>query len=119
VQLPPRSASRSTVCGATGGIASVPSPETAPRDRATAVHGRAVRVGLTLDQVTSGVARLKEAMEQDGREGVDVHYLDSNVVRSEGSVFCLFHGSSQESVKEANRRARFPFHRVVEAVVLR
>jgi hypothetical protein len=48
--------------------------------------------------------------------GADVLYLGSTFVPSEGSVFSLFQASSQERVEEANRRARFPFHRIVEAV---
>jgi hypothetical protein len=75
--------------------------------------------GITEDQVAAGVARLKEATEEMGRDGVDVRYLGSTFVPSEGSVFCLFQAPSQKSVDEANRRARFPFHRVVEAIVLR
>jgi hypothetical protein len=75
--------------------------------------------GITQDRVMSGVARLKEATETMSREGVDVRYLGSTFVPSEGSVFCLFRGPTEESVNEANRRARFPFHRIVEAIVLR
>lgn len=72
--------------------------------------------GITEDQVASGAGRLKKAAERMGREGVDVRYLGSTFVPSEGSVFCLFQGPSQESVEEANRRAAFPFHRIVEAI---
>ena len=72
--------------------------------------------GITEDQVASGAGRLKEAAEQMVREGIDVRYLGSTFVPSEGSVFSLFQASSREGVEEANRRARFPFHRIVEAV---
>lgn len=72
--------------------------------------------GITEDQVASGVARLKVATEVMRGEGVDVHYLGSTFVPPEGSVFCLFQGPSEESVHEANRRAGFPFHRIVETI---
>ena len=73
--------------------------------------------GITEEQVASGAARLRVAIGQMRAEGgADVLYLGSTFVPSEGSVFSLFQASSQEGVEEANHRARFPFHRVVEAI---
>ncbi|HEX6332441.1 MAG TPA: nickel-binding protein [Actinomycetota bacterium] len=72
--------------------------------------------GITEDQVVSGADRLREATDQMSREGVDIHHLGSTFVPSEGTVFSLFQGPSQESVEEANRRAAYPFHRIVEAI---
>jgi hypothetical protein len=71
--------------------------------------------GITEEEVASGVARLEEAIEQMTREGVELRYLGSTFVPSEGSVFCVFEGQSQEGVEEANRRAQFPFYRIVAA----
>jgi hypothetical protein len=71
--------------------------------------------GITDEEVASGVARLEETTKRMAREGIDVRHLGSTFVPSEGSVFCVFEGPSQESVEDANRRAHFLFHRIVAA----
>jgi hypothetical protein len=74
--------------------------------------------GITEEQVSDGVARLREATAQMTAEGVNLRYLGTTFVPSEGSVFSLFEGLSEQSIQEVNQRAGFPPHRLVEAILL-
>jgi hypothetical protein len=48
-------------------------------------------------------------------EGVGVRYLWSAYLPSEETCLCLFEAPDRAAVEEVNRRARFPFDRIVEA----
>ncbi|HEX6208459.1 MAG TPA: hypothetical protein VF058_08905 [Actinomycetota bacterium] len=71
--------------------------------------------GITREQVVSGVARLKAAATEMGREGIEILHVGSTFVPSEGSIFSLVRGASRSDVEELSRRGRFPFHRITEA----
>jgi hypothetical protein len=72
--------------------------------------------GITTGDVAASAARLNAVTSEMRGEGIDILYLGSTFVPSEGSVFSRFHASSPEGVEEANRRAGLPFHRIIEAI---
>jgi hypothetical protein len=74
--------------------------------------------GITEHELLDAVARTAGAIQALAAEGVGVRHLQCTFVPSEESVFCHFEGPSAESVREANRRAKFPFDRVLDIVPL-
>lgn len=72
--------------------------------------------GLTADMLKAAATRAKHTTAQMTQEGTPVRYLRSTFVPGEDKCFCLFEGSSQETIKEANERAQIPFERIHEAV---
>ena len=51
-----------------------------------------------------------------GADGV--RYLFSAYLPGEDTCFCLFRAPSPEAVREVNRRARFAFDRLIDAVLM-
>lgn len=72
--------------------------------------------GLTADMLKAAATKAKHTTAQMTQEGTPVRYLRSTFVPGEDKCFCLFEGSSKETIKEANERAQIPFERIHEAV---
>lgn len=72
--------------------------------------------GVSAEEVLAAANRAKVTTALMAKEGNAIRYLRSTYVPNEESCFCLFEGSSEELVKEANERAQIPFDRIAEAV---
>jgi hypothetical protein len=51
-------------------------------------------------------------------EGTPVRYLSSIVLPEEESCLCIFQAATAAAVEEVNKRAAFPYARIVEATVI-
>jgi hypothetical protein len=71
--------------------------------------------GFTNEQLPAAAGAAKSATAQMTEQGTPVRYLRSTFIPAEEKCFCLFEGTSAESVKEANDRAGLPYERIVEA----
>ena len=74
--------------------------------------------GVGPDALADAVGRTAAAAVELTRRGVPVRYLGSTFVPGEEVCFCRFEGCDGEAVREANRLARAPFWRIVEAVFI-
>jgi Nickel responsive protein SCO4226-like len=68
---------------------------------------------LTVDDLQAAIQRIAPATEEMTAEGTPVRYVGSAFVPDDEACFCQFEAPSAEAVAEANRRARFPFARIV------
>lgn len=73
--------------------------------------------GMAAEAISAAAGRAGREAERS-EVGKGVRYLNCVFVPSEESVFCLFEGPSAEAVTEINKRASFPFDRIVEVVTL-
>lgn len=71
--------------------------------------------GFGEDQLAEAAGKAKETTAKMREEGKPVRYQRSTFVPGEEKCYCLFEGSSEEEVREANERAELPFERIVEA----
>jgi hypothetical protein len=74
--------------------------------------------GITLAQLVAAAGRAASATTEMSDEGRPIRYVRSAFLPTEESVFCLFEGPDEDSVREANDRAGVPFDRVLEVIVL-
>ena len=74
--------------------------------------------GVPSPKFAEAVQRAATAAAAMTDEGTPVRYLGSVYVPDEECSFCCFEARDAEAVREANRRADFPFWRVVPAVVI-
>jgi Nickel responsive protein SCO4226-like len=72
--------------------------------------------GLDRDALLRSLAHLEQAIAQMSSEGTRIRYLGSTIVPDDEACFCQFEATSATDVAEANRRARVPFDRIVDAV---
>jgi hypothetical protein len=89
-------------------------------------HGTAHAVALFLveryvpsaskEHLAAQTAAAEVAARELRGEGMSVRYLWSTFLPSEETCLCLFEAPDRWAVEEVNRRAGFPFDRVVEAV---
>jgi len=73
-------------------------------------------VGVTADQLSAASDRAERVTRAFRREGIDVRLIESTLVPSEESLFCLFEAPSREVVEEVAVRAAMPIERLIEAV---
>ena len=71
--------------------------------------------GFDVSQLPGAAASAKTATLQMTGEGTPIRYLRSTFVPAEEKCFCLFEGTSEVAVEEANARAGIPFERIHEA----
>ena len=62
--------------------------------------------GIKPEELAAAAARAKSTTAQMAAEGTPVRYLRSTFVPGEEKCYCLFEGPSEETVREANERAR-------------
>jgi Protein of unknown function (DUF4242) len=72
--------------------------------------------GLTVDQLASWAARVRDMAIAMGSEGRAVHYLRSTIVPADEALLCVFEASSEELVREVYARAGLPFERLSAAL---
>lgn len=72
--------------------------------------------GIKPDELAAAATRAKETTAKMTAEGTPVRYLRSTFVPGEEKCYCLFEGPTEESVREANRRAEIPLVSVKEAL---
>ena len=72
--------------------------------------------GIKPDELAAAATRAKETTAQMTAEGTPVRYLRSTFVPGEEKCYCMFEGPTEESVREANRRAEIPLVSVKEAM---
>lgn len=68
----------------------------------------AVEIEAAVDRITSG----------PGGGAGDVRHLWTALIEAEETCLSLFEAASAEAVEAANRAARFPFDRIVEASLI-
>jgi hypothetical protein len=71
---------------------------------------------VTREAVAAAIDRglaIEDAMLREGRP---VRHLRTTLIPAEEALFSFFEADSVEDVAEFNRRADFPFDRVIEAV---
>lgn len=71
--------------------------------------------GFKTEQLPNAAGAAKTTTEAMREEGVPVRYLRSTFVPGEEKCYCLFEGSSEQEVRDANERAGLPYERIVEA----
>lgn len=69
-----------------------------------------------LGHLAAAVGRTARLAVEAGTEGP--RYLSSTFLAEEETCFCRFEAPDREAVAELNRRADFPFDRIVDAVDL-
>ena len=67
-----------------------------------------------IDDIEAAIERLDRA----GANGSGTRHVWSAVITAEETCLSLFEAASAEAVATANRAARFPFDRVVEASII-
>src|SRR2546425_11839814 len=73
-------------------------------------------VGLTADELTAACNRAARVAEEFRLDGIDVRLIESTLVPTEDSLFCIFEAPSREVVEELAARATIPIDRLIEAV---
>jgi len=73
-------------------------------------------VGLTADELTAASDRAARVAEEFRLDGIDVRLIESTLVPTEDSLFCIFEAPSREVVEELAARATIPIDRLIEAV---
>jgi len=68
--------------------------------------------GITQEQLVAAARSARTTTAEMTSEGTPVRYLRSTFVPGEEKCFCLFEGSSEAAVEEANVRAEIPFERI-------
>jgi uncharacterized protein DUF4242 len=71
--------------------------------------------GFTVDQLPAAAGAAKSTSAEMTEEGTPVRYLRSTFVPTEEKCYCLFEGSSEDAVREANERASLPYERIYQA----
>lgn len=71
--------------------------------------------GFTPEQVRAAARAAKDTTAAMTGEGQPVRYLRSTFIPGEDKCYCLFEAASAAVVETANRRAKLPMDRVVEA----
>ena len=72
--------------------------------------------GVSADDLPGLDERARRSVESMAREGEQVRYLGSLLVREDEVVLCFFEGSAA-SVRRAAERAEIPFERILETTV--
>jgi hypothetical protein len=72
--------------------------------------------GLTVDQLASWAARVRDMAVAMSNEGRAVHYLRSTIVPADEALLCVFEASSEELVRDVYARAGLPFERLSAAL---
>ena len=72
--------------------------------------------GIKPEELAAAATRAKATTAQMTAEGKPVRYLRSTFVPGEDKCYCLFEGSNEDVVREANLRAEIPLERVTEAM---
>jgi hypothetical protein len=72
--------------------------------------------GLTVDELASWAARLRDVAVGMSNDGGAVHYLRSTIVPADEALLCVFEASSEELVREVYARAGLPFERLSAAL---
>jgi hypothetical protein len=73
-------------------------------------------VGLTADELIAATDRAARVAEEFRLDGVDVRLVESTLVPTEDSLFCIFEAPSREVVEEVATRAALPIERLIEAI---
>jgi hypothetical protein len=73
-------------------------------------------VGLTAAELRAASDRAAEVAARMRHEGVQVRLVESTLLPSEESLFCIFEAPSREVVEEVASRAAIPIERLTEAV---
>lgn len=74
--------------------------------------------GVTRPTLDAAVARLRDGLSDAPVDGVPVSHVASLLVEADEVVFCLFTAASRKDVEMVNKRADFPFDRIVEGTWL-
>jgi hypothetical protein len=70
-------------------------------------------VGVKQDDLTALDQRVEACVKEMARDGENVRYMGSMLMREDEVVMCFFEGSL-ENVRRAAQLARIPFERIVE-----
>lgn len=76
------------------------------------------RPGLDVVQLTSAIARIREAVVELERAGVPIHYVSSTLVPSDESFYCVIEAAAPQDVRGAYGNAGIPFERMSAAIVV-
>jgi len=74
--------------------------------------------GITEEQLAAAAGAAKATTAEMSRAGTPVRYLRSTFVPGENKCYCLFEGPDEQTVRDANDRAKLPYERVVQAKML-
>jgi hypothetical protein len=74
------------------------------------------RPGRDVAQLSSSIARIREAAAEMERDGEPVRYLSATIVPGDESFFCLIEAASEEVVFGVYGRADVPFERISAAI---
>lgn len=72
--------------------------------------------GITREQLLDTARRAKAASAEITARGTRLTYLSSTLLSGDDTCYCLFHGSSEQAVSEANDLAGIPCERIIPAV---
>jgi hypothetical protein len=74
--------------------------------------------GVTPEQLLDTARRAKAASAEMTAEGTRLTYLSATPLSGDDTCYCLFQGTSEQAVRQANDRAGIPYERVIPAVHL-
>jgi Protein of unknown function (DUF4242) len=74
--------------------------------------------GVTPEQLLDTARRAKSASAEMTAEGTRLTYLSATLLSGDDTCYCLFQGTSEQVVRQANDRAGIPYERVIPAVHL-
>jgi hypothetical protein len=72
--------------------------------------------GVTVDELASWAARVRDMAVAMSNEGRAVRYLRSTIVPADEALLCVFEASYEELVREVYARAGVPFERLSAAL---
>ena len=73
-------------------------------------------IGVTARNLRAASIRVEKVSKDLRLSGIDVALIESTLVPSEESLFCIFEAPSREVVEEVASRAALPIERLIEAV---
>jgi hypothetical protein len=76
------------------------------------------RPGRDVAQLTSSIARIREAVAELERAGEPIRYLSATIVPNDESFFCLIEAASEQVVSDVCGRADVPLERISAAICL-
>ena len=70
------------------------------------------RPGLSAEELSQWVSRVRDVAIEMEREGKPVRFLRSTIVPGDETLLCVLEAGSEELVREAYARAGLPFERL-------
>jgi hypothetical protein len=74
------------------------------------------RPGLDVSELTGVIARVRETVVGLEHTGAPIHYVNSTIVPSDESFYCVIEAATEEDVRGAYARAGVPFERMSPAI---